>query len=346
MNPPIPADPAPSVSRGMCSSSRPLRRREDHAAPRGARAPPRLRYSVSYTTRAPRAGEVYGATMCSSPRRIRGRHPRRSLGGMGPGARQLLRDLAEVLSQALAEGRDVLLDIDVQGARQILKRFSQSVTIFIMPLLCGNPRGAAALPGSGPAGGRTLRFATRARRWRRKRCYRHVIVNDDLPTAVRKLVAIIGSYRNVKTETLYGVHAVQEALAAGRRDLFEIYVDRSHAASGRLPSILAAAEARGIEIRQTDAAQMASLAGTPRTRGGRPRLRLQRADFRACSLPRAAERPFSGPGPDRGSPQSGRRLRHGAVRRREAVLFPRTVGPATPAVSRSPRGLSKSGSPR
>jgi len=71
----------------------------------------------------------------------------------------------------------------------------------------------------------------------------------------------------VKTEILYGVHAVQEALAAGRRDLFEVCVDRSHAASGRLKSILAAAETRGIEIRQMDATQMASMAGTSAHQG-------------------------------------------------------------------------------
>ena len=71
----------------------------------------------------------------------------------------------------------------------------------------------------------------------------------------------------MKTEILYGVHAVQEALAAGRRDLFEVYVDRSHAASGRLPAILAVAEARGIEIKRMDAAQMASLSGTSAHQG-------------------------------------------------------------------------------
>ena len=53
----------------------------------------------------------------------------------------------------------------------------------------------------------------------------------------------------MKTEILYGVHAVQEALAAERRELFEICVDRSHAATGRLQSIVASAEARGMEVR-------------------------------------------------------------------------------------------------
>jgi 23S rRNA (guanosine2251-2'-O)-methyltransferase len=71
----------------------------------------------------------------------------------------------------------------------------------------------------------------------------------------------------VKTEILYGVHAVQEALAAGRRELFEVCVDRSHAATGRLQSIVSAAEARGMEVRQMDATQMASMAGTAAHQG-------------------------------------------------------------------------------
>lgn len=71
----------------------------------------------------------------------------------------------------------------------------------------------------------------------------------------------------MKTEILYGVHAVQEALAAGRRDIFEVCVDRSHAASGRLQSILSSAETRGIEVRQMDAAKIASMAGTSAHQG-------------------------------------------------------------------------------
>jgi 23S rRNA (guanosine2251-2'-O)-methyltransferase len=66
----------------------------------------------------------------------------------------------------------------------------------------------------------------------------------------------------VKTEILYGFHAVREALSAGRRDPVELYIDREHVASSRLQGIRESAEARGVAIRRLTAAQLAALAGT------------------------------------------------------------------------------------
>jgi guanylate kinase len=39
----------------------------------------------------------------------------------------------EVLEQAQSEGKDLILDIDVQGARQLKQRIPEAVTIFILP---------------------------------------------------------------------------------------------------------------------------------------------------------------------------------------------------------------------
>jgi guanylate kinase len=39
----------------------------------------------------------------------------------------------EVLEQARSEGKDLILDIDVQGARQLKERIPEAVTIFILP---------------------------------------------------------------------------------------------------------------------------------------------------------------------------------------------------------------------
>lgn len=65
----------------------------------------------------------------------------------------------------------------------------------------------------------------------------------------------------MKTEILYGVHSVREALAAGRRVPFEIYVDRGHAGSVRLQALLKMAEARGAVVRVLDAARLAAMSG-------------------------------------------------------------------------------------
>lgn len=65
----------------------------------------------------------------------------------------------------------------------------------------------------------------------------------------------------VKTEILYGFHAVKEALAAGRRHALELYVERGHAESTRVRGLRESAAARGVAVRTLTSAQMAALAG-------------------------------------------------------------------------------------
>ena len=93
-----------------------------------------IHYSVSFTTRPQRVGEVGGRdyhfiSTAEFEEGIRS-------GRWAECARvheNYYGTSAEVLEQTLAAGRDILLDIDVQGARQILRRFPRSVTIFILP---------------------------------------------------------------------------------------------------------------------------------------------------------------------------------------------------------------------
>jgi 23S rRNA (guanosine2251-2'-O)-methyltransferase len=97
----------------------------------------------------------------------------------------------------------------------------------------------------------------------------------------------------VKTEILYGVHAVQEALAAGRRELLEVCVDRSLAASGRLQAILSSAETKGVAVRHADPAHIASMAGTSAHQGVAAHASVYSAhDF--ASVLDAAGRPETG----------------------------------------------------
>ena len=49
----------------------------------------------------------------------------------------------------------------------------------------------------------------------------------------------------MKTELLYGIHPVLEALAAGRRRVYEVYLDKEKK-SRRLAQIKSIAETRGI----------------------------------------------------------------------------------------------------
>jgi guanylate kinase len=95
---------------------------------------PRLQFSVSYTTRQPRGQEQHGREYCFVTRQE----------FQEMIARQELLEWAEVFGnyygtarrvweQAREAGCDLLLDIDVQGARQVKERIPDAVCIFILP---------------------------------------------------------------------------------------------------------------------------------------------------------------------------------------------------------------------
>ncbi len=95
---------------------------------------PGLRFSVSYTTRKPRGTEKPGENYVyiSRPEFI----SRVAQGEFLEHAEvfgNFYGTNREVLEQAQSEGKDLILDIDVQGARQLKERIPEAVTIFILP---------------------------------------------------------------------------------------------------------------------------------------------------------------------------------------------------------------------
>src|SRR5512139_2358707 len=84
------------------------------------RAFPGLEMSVSVTTRAPRGGETDGVEYrFVSRERFDGMVRRGELAEWAEVHGQRYGTPREPLDRAIAEGRDVLLDIDVQGAAQL-----------------------------------------------------------------------------------------------------------------------------------------------------------------------------------------------------------------------------------
>jgi guanylate kinase len=95
---------------------------------------PGLKFSISYTTRAPRAGEQNGREYYFVPRTEFEEMVRKNeflehadvFGNYYGTAQRFLREAEE-------EGKDLLLDIDVQGAAQIKRKIPEAVSIFILP---------------------------------------------------------------------------------------------------------------------------------------------------------------------------------------------------------------------
>jgi len=101
---------------------------------------------------------------------------------------------AEVLPR-LEAGQDVLLDIDVQGARDIRRAYPEAVAIFIVP---PSPEELARrLTSRGLDGPEAIRkrLINAAREIAEVAAFQYVIVNDDLDRATLELQSIVRARR-------------------------------------------------------------------------------------------------------------------------------------------------------
>jgi guanylate kinase len=156
---------------------------------------PSLYYSVSATTRAPRPGEVNGREywFVSEPEFDelieRGRLlEHASMFGHRSGT------LAAPVASKRAEGVDVLLEIDVQGARQVRERVPDAVLIFLEPP--SKEELVRRLEARGTEHGDDLerRLARVDAEMEAGERFDHRIVNDDVDRAALEVMAILERY--------------------------------------------------------------------------------------------------------------------------------------------------------
>jgi len=152
-------------------------------------------YSISYTTREPRNGEqdgidYYFISRDDFKKRIDGCKWAEWAEVHG----NYYGTSAEFLDDGLASGRDILLDIDVQGTIQILERHPDSITIFIMPPSPETLGKRLELRGTDSKAVIARRLVNAEKEMAKKDLYRHVVVNDQLSEAIEKLISIMEKY--------------------------------------------------------------------------------------------------------------------------------------------------------
>jgi guanylate kinase len=95
---------------------------------------PRLLFSVSYTTRAPRAGEQNGREYhFVQPEEFKQMIARRELLEYAQVFGHYYGSHRSALGEAARQGSDLLLDIDVQGAQQVKEQLPDAIAIFVLP---------------------------------------------------------------------------------------------------------------------------------------------------------------------------------------------------------------------
>ena len=157
---------------------------------------PNLEFSISYTTREPRGAEQNGCEYFFVTRDQFEEMIRRGeflehadvFGNYYGTARHFF-------EKAKADGQDLLLDIDVQGAAQIKRKLSDAVSIFILPPNRGEleQRLRKRSQDSEEVIQRRLDAATREIENYEK--YDYILVNDRLADSVETLQAILLSER-------------------------------------------------------------------------------------------------------------------------------------------------------
>jgi guanylate kinase len=151
-----------------------------------------LGYSVSCTTRSPRPGETNGQDyyFLSRDEFV----AKRTAGEFAESAEvhgNLYGTLRSEITRVLGQGRHVVLDIDVQGARQIREAFPQAVTVFVLP-----PSGEVLLERlrnrkTESPQQLAARLDSALQELRAVEEYEYVVVNDDLDRAVQRVGAIV-----------------------------------------------------------------------------------------------------------------------------------------------------------
>ncbi|MCK6386312.1 guanylate kinase [Zoogloea sp.] len=157
---------------------------------------PLVRLSVSYTTRAPRTGEVNG----------------QHYHFIDVPAFRELRDKGEFLEWAevhnnyygtskrwLEEqtraGRDILLEIDWQGAQQVRKVFPKAVGVFILPPSVEELERRLRGRGTDSEDVIARRVLGARGEMRHVAEFDYVIINENLPAALEDLVAVVRASR-------------------------------------------------------------------------------------------------------------------------------------------------------
>ena len=119
------------------------------------------------------------------------------------------------VEKVLAQGGDILFDVDWQGASQVRERLGDDVvSIFVLPpsmreLRARLERRAEDTPSSIEA-----RFQNARKEIERWRDYHYVVVNDDLKRAYRDVTAIVTAERLRARRIQAGVEQLVERLMA------------------------------------------------------------------------------------------------------------------------------------
>jgi len=157
---------------------------------------PNLSYSVSFTTRAPRAGEIDGREYFFVSRKV--------FEGMVAAGEflesacvhgNLYGTAKRQIADQTAAGVDIVLEVDVQGAASVRQLLMDSVSIFILPPSFEVLRERLIARGTDTPQELEVRLRNAPEELRQYSTFDYVIINDEVARASAQLASIIHAER-------------------------------------------------------------------------------------------------------------------------------------------------------
>ncbi len=159
-----------------------------------------LRYSVSCTTRPPRPNEVDGVDYTFVSReRFQQLIDEGAFLEYATYNGNLYGTLAERVERARADGHDIVLKIEVQGAEQVRKRVPDAILIFVVPPSVDELVRRQVKRNTESTQDMTARREIATKEMEYSSRYDHVVVNDELEHAVAEVLRIIQQARESQT---------------------------------------------------------------------------------------------------------------------------------------------------
>lgn len=163
------------------------------------RLDPALRYSVSFTTRPPRPGERDGETYSfvdEATFNLMAENKDREFLEWAIVFGHMYGTSLKRVQEAVSQGSDIVLKIDVQGAARVRKRVAgEAIFIFLLPPSLEELRRRLAARGTEDKASVELRYATARTEMGEKDKYDHQIVNEDIGRTAREILDIIEADR-------------------------------------------------------------------------------------------------------------------------------------------------------
>ena len=177
---------------------------------------PGVSYSVSYTTRAPRNGEVDGRDyFFVSPEKFEEMVAGNQFLESARVHRHLYGTARQQVWREMFAGRDIILEVDVQGAASVRELVANSVSVYILPPSFEVLRQRLVARGTDSREELEVRLRNAPNELKHYAAFEYVIINDAAARAAAQLVSIVYAERARRERQEDDVRRVADTFPSG-----------------------------------------------------------------------------------------------------------------------------------